>query len=301
MREQLVIDQGPTVVLDGEPAQGTRHKILSGTIPGRDARVVVKVERIPGALERERATLTWLGTVRPSLAPRLVACGSATLAGARVTCLVTDRCDGSPPVSIAGWKRMGHAFAQLAELGYPDHSLPVVDREECARAHAQRIGELGSRLDPFLDAIPDWAQLSRRTLHVSTPLVLTHGDPGPGNYLDSSTGVLIDWEEAHVAPLGLDLARLIFIALLGSGPDGYPARDHEARANAVAAAYLGALQHRWDLTTDELRWWLTVAGIQFIHRRWQRGGQPAPWEQAAAVLAAALTSRTCSAAHVASR
>lgn len=35
-------------------------------------------------------------------------------------------------------------------------------------------------------------------------------------------------------------------------------------------------------------WWTTVAGVQFIHRRWRLGGRPAPWEDAMSVLHAAL-------------
>ena len=45
--------------------------------------------------------------------------------------------------------------------------------------------------------------------------------PGDGNYLESDTrAVLIDWEQAQVAPRGLDLARAVFIALLQGRPFG---------------------------------------------------------------------------------
>jgi hypothetical protein len=290
VREQLVIDRGPTIRLDDGPPQGTRHTIRFGVLADRDEPVVVKVERIPAALERERAALAWLGAARPRLAPRLIAFGQATLAGDRVVCLVSERLGGSPPTTMTGWRRMGSAFAQLAELDPPVHNLPLLRPGRFIRAHRERISELGPRLDPFVRSIPDWAALSRGTLPDSAPLALTHGDPGPGNYLHrGSSGSLIDWEEAHVAPLGLDLGRLIFIALLGSGPAGYSARDHEARAGAATAGYLSAVQQRWRPTRDEVRWWLAVAGIQFVHRRWQLGG-PAPWEQAAQVLARALRS-----------
>lgn len=292
VRNGLVIDPGPTVRLDGEPAQGTRHRILFGLLPDGDEPVVVKVERIRGALAREQVALAWLGQTQLSLAPRLIAFGEATHGGERVTCLVTERCRGSSPTTVDGWHRMGGMVAQLADIGYPDHILPVLDPDEFVQAHRERISGLGSRLDPFVGSIRDWSELTQRELPSSTALALTHGDPGPGNYLDTgSSGLLIDWEEAHVAPLGLDLARLIFIALLGSGPAGYIARDHQARATAAAAGYLSAVQHRWLPTSNELRWWLSVAGLQFIHSRWQLGG-PAPWENAAEVLASALTSTT---------
>ncbi len=123
----------------------------------------------------------------------------------------------------------------------------------------------------------------------SPRLVLTHGDPGPGNFLDDGgDGTLIDWEQAHVAPRGVDLARLVFIALLGAGPSGYLARDHRQRAQAAIRGYLSALTADWRPSREESRWWTTVAGIQLVHRRWELGGRPAPWEDAADVLRAAL-------------
>jgi aminoglycoside phosphotransferase (APT) family kinase protein len=184
---------------------------------------------------------------------------------------------------------MGAAFAAVAGVPCPSDRLPVIDSAEFCRAHVARIDELGGRLQPFVREISDWTELSHRGLPISTPLVLTHGDPGPGNYLDSdASGTLIDWEEAHVAPLGLDLGRLIFIALLGSGPQGYVARDHQSRASSAAAGYLGVVRPRWSPSGEELRWWVSVAAIQFIHRRWERGGRPAPWEHAAEVLAPTL-------------
>jgi hypothetical protein len=289
MLDELVIDGDLTVRLDGERGQGTRHEIRFGVLSDSDERVAVKVGRLPGALQRERRVLAWLGAAKPGLAPRLLAFGNAILDGEQVTCLVAQRCPGSPPRTVQGWGRMGAALAQLAGLGHPDDGLPLLDAEDFVRAHAERLSDLGSRLDPFVRSIPDWEQLACTRLPASTAIVLTHGDPGPGNYLDTGTaGTLIDWEGAQIAPLGLDLGRLTFIALLGSGPAGYRARDHQVRSHAAAAGYLHALEHPWAPTRGEFRWWLSVAAIQFIHRRWQLGGRPAPWEQAADVLVSAL-------------
>ena len=87
--------------------------------------------------------------------------------------------------------------------------------------------------------------------------------------------------------------RPTFIALLGAGPVGYVVRDQQARAQAVTRGYLEQLGGDWRPTRDELRWWLTVAGVQFIHRRWERTGQPgvSPWQETADILAAALNTR----------
>lgn len=39
-----------------------------------------------------------------------------------------------------------------------------------------------------------------------------------------------------------------------------------------------------------MRWWLSVAGVQFAHRRLERAGQPGvlPWREAVTVLEGAL-------------
>lgn len=120
-------------------------------------------------------------------------------------------------------------------------------------------------------------------------MVITHGDPGPGNFLDhGDCGTIIDWEQAHIAPQGLDIARLFFIALLGSGPGGYPTHNLHARAKAAVAGYLASTTDQFRPGENERRWWTAVAGIQFIHRRWQLRGHLAPWEEAAQVLESAL-------------
>lgn len=291
MLQRLEIDGGPIVDLDGRPAQGTRHEIIFGVLADGGDPVVVKVERIPGALDRERAALAWLGTEGLGMAPMLVASGDATLDGEPVSCLVTERCPGSPPATVDGWERMGGALARLTGAGHPDDLLPRLGPDEFVKEHADRVRELAERLDPFLEPIPDWAELSRRTLPASTMMVLTHGDPGPGNYLDTgTTGTLVDWEQAQISPIGLDLGRLMFIALLGSGPKGYQARDHQARCRAVAHGYLNAVADHWRPTAEDIRWWLSVAAIQFIHGRWRTGGRPAPWQQAAEILPFTLSS-----------
>jgi Phosphotransferase enzyme family len=289
--QRLVIDGGLVVNLDGRPAQGTRHEIMFGVLADGGRSVVVKVERIPGALDRERTALAWLETAAPGLAPILVGFGNTTLGGEQITCLLTERCAGSPPATVDGWERMGAALARLSEVGYPDHLLPRRGPGELVKEHASRVQELGARLDPFIEPVSDWAALTRRPLPESTMMVLTHGDPGPGNYLDSaSTGILVDWEHAQISPIGVDLGRLMFIALLGSGPEGYQATDHQARCRAAAHGYLNTVANHWRPTTEDIRWWLSVAAIQFTHGRWRAGGRPAPWQHAAQILPAALSS-----------
>jgi hypothetical protein len=191
--QRLAIHDGPIVDIDGRPAQGTRHEIMFGVLAAGGEPAVVKVERIPGALDRERSALVWLGTAAPGMAPILVAFGDTTVDGERVSCLVTERCSGSPPATVDGWERMGGALARLTEVGHPDGLLPRLEPDEFVTAHHDRVRELGAQLDPFVEPIPDWSVLTRRTLPTATMMVLTHGDPGPGNYLDTgSTGTLVD-------------------------------------------------------------------------------------------------------------
>lgn len=290
MVEQLAIEGGPIVRLEGQPAQGTRHELHFGVLTSTGEPVVVKLERMPGSLAGEQHALAWLGA-EGGLAPRLHAAGTTVADGQRVACLVIERRPGAPPTTTDGWRRMGGALASLGDLPHSGSDLTSLDPTTFGRRHAERVHELGARLAPLATSIPDWGQLASPELPAPNPLVLAHGDPGPGNYLDDGDddGTLIDWEDAHIAPRGLDLARLVFIALLGAGPSGYPVADHRSRARAAIDGYLAALHDRWRPTAAESRWWTTVAGVQFIHRRWRLGGRPAPWEDAMSALHAALT------------
>jgi aminoglycoside phosphotransferase (APT) family kinase protein len=185
---------------------------------------------------------------------------------------------------------MGRAYARLAELRTVTGALPALDHATCGAQHARRVMKLGERLAPLADSTTDWTDLTTNRVPGAPPLVITHGDPGPGNFLDDGQrGSIIDWEEAQIAPRGLDLARLMLIARLGAGPHGYAAQDHEQRAHAAVHGYLDALSDQWLPSQEEARWWTAVAGVQFIHSRWRRAGQPAPWQDAAHVLRDALT------------
>jgi hypothetical protein len=290
MPELLIVEDGPSVELSDSPAQGTRHAVVFGVVTGSGEPVAVKMECVPGELVRERMALEFLGA-RGGPVPRLLAAGTAVLGAQAVSCLVMERRPGAPPTSIDGWRRMGRAYARLADRCDLPPRLPALDRVGFGAEHARRIGELAGLLAELTAAVPDWPRLSSDVVPGSPPLVLTHGDPGPGNFLDDGgDGSIVDWEDAQIAPRGLDLARLAFIAMLGAGPSGYAARDHRERARAVARGYLGSLSESWQPSREEWRWWITAAGIQFIHRRWQLDGLPAPWQDAAEVLRVALTS-----------
>jgi aminoglycoside phosphotransferase (APT) family kinase protein len=227
--------------------------------------------------------LQWLGS-HHGPAPRLLAAGtlvSSDLAGR--FCLVCDRAAGVPPTSSSAWTRLGEAVARLASLPWRGSALTVWDHRDFLDAHQARVRdlsrELGSDLGERLPPVP--------SSYSDSPLSLTHGDPGPGNFLDDGAlGVLIDWEDAHVAPRGLDLGRASFIALLGAGPEGFAARDQQARADAVVAGYVARSEDR-PAGEDETAWWIAVAAVQFAHRRLVRAGEPGvlPWRDPLAILA----------------
>jgi Ser/Thr protein kinase RdoA (MazF antagonist) len=285
----LRLADGTTIRDLSRPPQGMRHRVLFGVEESSGREVAAKIELIPGALEPERRALEWL-TSQGGPAPRLLAAGPLEDADEYpgALCLLTERVAGTAPTSTAGWERLGRALARLSRVPWEGSGLAVLGHAEFLRLHERRVDGLGEALGrdlrEVLPAVP-------RT-YAESPLTLTHGDPGPGNFLDDgAVGTLIDWEDVLVAPRGLDLARATFIALLGAGPEGYAAREHDARARAVTAGFLA--ESGRSPGEDELTWWLTVAGVQFAHRRLERAGEPGvlPWRDAVTALETTLRRR----------
>jgi aminoglycoside phosphotransferase (APT) family kinase protein len=286
----LRLADGTTIGDLTRPPQGMRHRVLFGVEESSGLEVAAKIELIPGALEPERRALEWLTSQRGP-APRLLASGPLEDLGEHpgALCLVTERVAGTAPTSTDGWRRLGGALARLARVPWEGSDLPTLDHPEFLRLHERRVDDLGQALGRDLGAgLPAVPHAFSRS-----PLTLTHGDPGPGNFLDDgAAGTIIDWEDVVVAPRGLDLGRARFIALLGAGPEGYVADEHEPRARAVTAGFLAEADDRPPVA-DERDWWLSVAGVQFAHRRLERAGEPGvlPWLDALTVLEAALARR----------
>jgi aminoglycoside phosphotransferase (APT) family kinase protein len=281
----LRLDDGTTIGELSRPPQGLRHRVLFGVERADGRKAVAKIELIDGALRRELRVLELLAAA-DGPAPRVLGAGSVIEGDENLGafCLVTERATGSTATTIEAWERLGRAVALLAEVPVGSGELPTVHHDEFLALHRGRTADfdraLGRDFGAALPAVPP--------AYSDSPLILTHGDPGPGNFVDGGAGTLLDWEDAHVAPRGLDLGRTIFIALLGGGPVGFVATDQAARAIAAREAFLAATD--WAPDEDELRWWLAVAGVQFAHWRWERDGRPGipPWRDAVAVLEAAL-------------
>ena len=130
---------GTRIEVTERPAQGTRHEVLFGrdVVSGQD--VVVKLERVAGALEAERCALTWL-TAHAGPAPRLRSASRIREAdGASRMCLVSDRAGGEAPQSEPAWERLGVALARLSELPWRGSGLPIYDHAEFIARHQARM------------------------------------------------------------------------------------------------------------------------------------------------------------------
>lgn len=278
----LRLTDGTTITGLSEPPQGMRHRIFFGVEESSGREVAAKIELIDGALEPERRALEWL-TAQGGPAPRLLAAGTLDDSGEHpgAVCLVVERVAGERPTTLESWGRLGRALARLSELPWEDSGLTVLDHDAFRDLHERRVADLGKALGRDLaTSLP-----SLPGAYSESPMTVTHGDPGPGNFLDDGAdGTLIDWEDAVVAPRGLDLGRARFIALLGVGPEGWVAEEPAARADAITAGFRAEVDPPPD--AEELAWWLAVAGVQFAHRRLQRAGEPGvlPWRDALTVL-----------------
>lgn len=122
---------------------------------------------------------------------------------------------------------LGRDYARLAALPTDGWPLERVTVDEFARDHRLRLDLVAPMLRQR-----EVDEIGAAIEHLATsspPCVLTHGDPGSGNYLDhESGGTILDWETASVAPYGIDVGRGAFIALMDNGHTGIPAQLHEA-------------------------------------------------------------------------
>lgn len=285
----LRLKEGDCIEDLSEANTGRSHRVLFGIDSESGCEVVAKIELLAGRLETEHRALTWLSAHGAPVPPvhRWTQC--FTESGALAPCLVLKRVQGRRPCTPAAWRRIGCALAAIARLPWQGSELTLHEQTAFVQEHLDKVRTLGSkRLAPVLGAALDAHDLLHEPFLPSGPLVLTHGDPGGGNYLDDGRlGTLLDWEKAQIAPQGLDVGRAMFIALLDATAEGRP--SDVSRARAVEQGYAEA--SGWTVGRSELRWWLAVAGVQLIEWRWRRHGQPRvlPWRDAVDVLAHALS------------
>lgn len=245
--------------------------------------VVAKVEGTAGRLEAEHRALSW--TARHGVAvPRVYRWGeirSGQYRGSR--CLVLERVRGRRPSTSFDWQRMGTCLAGLVRLPVASSGIRLVGADDAVRDHKRITAMLAAQLPRVQAAVVERAVAAASVPAMSRP-VLSHGDPGPGNFLVNDQGPdhLIDWETAQATPLGLDPARAAILALLGADP----ADCGLAKRQAAAVWHGYAKSAGWQPETDVTRWWLTVAGVQFLAGRWlqRRKARVRPWRDAVTVL-----------------
>lgn len=254
----LELDDGRFAELGEAAVLGSKNDTrfaAIGSVP-----VVVKVQGRHGDVQTEARALEYLADVGVRV-PQVI--GTGTTPDGRPF-LVVSREPGSHTETPEGWARFGRDLAALANAPVDDCPFPRVSTASFVADHLERLMLVRPLLTRELaDEIGGAIALVGSTER----LALTHGDPGTGNYLDSGDddepGVLLDWESPSVSPFGLDLGRAAFIALLDLRNSGIP----ELLAPAVITGYLERLSAAQQMSSSLVRAWVTVAGLQFIHRR----------------------------------
>lgn len=229
--------------------------------------VFIKLEEDPGRLATEAVALTWAAAHAISV-PTPLGYGLASVDGSARVVLITERIThGTRPIDSAGWSQMGVALARVADVPIGGCPLKRISNSEFADQHLRMLDEVRRLLSDRLRG--DLERAIERTRSPAFAPVLTHGDPGGGNFLCTAAGgVLLDWESAAIVPFGLDFGRAYFIALLDIQGTG----RGRSLARAVGFSYLSAAGSHV-LSGDDQFTWSTVAGLQFIFRRWSRKGQ----------------------------
>src|SRR5579875_3442239 len=217
----LTLPDGRVVELGARTPGGSKNHTRYGVMPSGE-RVVVKIQATHGQLPTEAAALRYLAH-HGLRVPRVVSFG----AGAGGACvLVLSREPGERPTEPRGWYRLGRDLAALTRVPVDDCRLRRTTATEFVTEHLEHL----SVVTPLLDRKMRRAIAGAiRRFEASDQLVLTHGDPGSGNYLEQpGRGVILDWETASVGPYGVDAGRAAFIALLDNGHSGIPEELHAA-------------------------------------------------------------------------
>lgn len=252
----LTLPDGRVVELGERTSGGSKNHTRFGTMPGGEE-VVVKTQASYGRLPEEAAALHYAARYGLPV-PRVVGAGNAPDGG---FVLVLSREPGTRPIEPDGWHRMGRDLAALTGIPVHDCTLHRTSAHEFVTDHEKRLRAVESLLEEKL------AVAVRAAIHhfaANDRLVLTHGDPGSGNYLrNGDAGIILDWETASVAPYGIDAGRGSFIALLDNGHTGIPDQLHAA----FVRGYRDGLPRERSLDEETLSAATVIAALQFIHER----------------------------------
>jgi aminoglycoside phosphotransferase (APT) family kinase protein len=252
----LRLTDGRQVILQEKASVGSKSATFFGTVGSIP--VVVKIQRTHSDLSAEEAALQFLSD-QPVHVPRVLGSGRDEQ---RRQFLVLSREPGSHPSSPAGWWRLGHDLAGLTEISGDAAPFRHVSPAEFAQDHRERLKVVRQLLTEDLVEQISVALTSVAAVDLT---VLSHGDPGGGNYLDNPDGygVQLDWETVTVSPFGLDLGRAAFIGLLDLGNSGVPTQ----LAAAVIDGYTSAVGPLYEIGEELRQSWIIVAGLQFIPGR----------------------------------
>lgn len=249
---------GPGTRLVEVVSGGSSRQTVRLEVPGRPGRVVARHDRgagplsgTPFTLDREAAT-----------------CAAVAASGIPVPAVVAVAPDGS-------------AFAVEEVPGTPEAGADALDDHLAVlgRLHATGTAHVPAG-HPGFDAAGDedlavWADVAHRRIRRPAPLVahaldridhhrgalppepvvLCHGDAGPGNLLhtDGTVTGLVDWEMAHTGDAHEDLASIaVRSALMGVDVGDYRARiaTHHTPASGIA---FDEARYRLGIATTLLR------------------------------------------------
>lgn len=269
--DAIALVDGRLVELGEPTVGGSKNETRFGRLGHQ--RVVVKIEREHGRLRDEEQALRFLAEHRVRV-PLVIGSG---VAGDGRRYLVISREEGLSTVTPEGWARFGRDLAALLDISTADCPFPCVPTGEFVTDQRERL----QLVRPLLE--DDLAEaISQAITRISggDRLVVTHGDPGSGNYLDNPAGdgVLLDWETASISPVGLDFGRAAFIGLMDLWRSGVP--------DQLVAAFIRGYTSRSPIaeamSAELLRAWIIVGGLQFIHGRYTQPLMPERTPQVAA-------------------
>ncbi|WP_250405137.1 phosphotransferase enzyme family protein [Streptomyces cellostaticus] len=261
---EFTLADGPRVTHLRRLSSGRSHAAYAGRLVDGSA-VVCKVSAMQdGRLPHEGASLAALTTAGYPC-PEVVALGRICDGNWEARrCLVLRFLPGGPPTTGAAFTRLGRRLAELHQLQLRAGALPVHGSTD-PRTEASHLLTALTAADR--DTLDEIVEAIRRD---DCPAVPTHGDAGPGNYLDTpSGGTLIDFETAAMRPALADIGRCLFLMEVEYG---MPAASTEAQE--LIRSYRNWRHDATSATDAAIAAWCAVEGLRVTHWRHENRQHP---------------------------